>query len=173
MPHKIDHQTFFTHHSKPSWKNPPIVVAWEFSSAQNLGALLRVCSNFGVQDVFFVGKEKDHKFSKIKRNATTSINKVNWKFVDANELWQQLPPTTMKIAVETTSASTAIHQHNFKSIKASCCLFFGNETIGLENEVILKCDAAVHISMVGESLSMNVVQSASVVLYEMTKQCLL
>ena len=55
-------------------------------------------------------------------------------------------------------------QHYYQS----CCLFFGNETIGLENEVILKCDAAVHISMVGESLSMNVVQSASVVLYEMT-----
>lgn len=172
MSQKIDNQTFFTHHQTPHWKNPPMVVAWQLTSAQNLGALLRVCDNFGVQEVFFVGEEKDYKHSKIKRNATTAIDKLNWKFISAYKLWQKLPPKTLKMVVDTTSTSVAVHQYCFDSSK-SYCLFFGNETTGLANEVVQQCDASVHIPMIGTSFSMNVVQCAAVVLYELTKQCVL
>lgn len=173
MPNKIDNQTFFNQDKTPSWDNAPIVVAWKFSSAENLGALLRVCDNFGVQEVFFVGDEVDYKHSRIKRNATTSINKVVWKFVTETELWSKLPSETMKIAVDTISASVELNQYNFKTLETSFCLFFGNETIGLEDEVIQKCAASIHIPMIGNSFSMNVVQAASVTLYEAVRQCVL
>jgi len=173
MPQKIDNQTFFNQNETPNWINPPIVVAWQFSSAENLGALLRVCDNFGVKQVFFVGEESDYKASRIKRNATTSINKVDWSFVSKTEIWEKLPSAILKIAVDTTSESVAINQYNFKTSKNPFCLFFGNETIGLEAEVIQNCDASVHIPMIGNSFSMNVVQAASVTLYEVVKQCLL
>ena len=172
MPQKIDNQTFFNQNKTPGWSKPPIVVAWKFSSAENLGALLRVCDNFGVEQVFFVGDEGDYKHSRIKRNATTSINKVDWRFVTEAELWNNLPSEPMKIAVDTTSESVELSQYNFKVLENSFCLFFGNETIGLEDEVIKKCNASVHIPMIGNSFSMNVVQAASVTLYEVTKQCL-
>jgi len=170
---KIDNQTFFNQNSTSDWSKPPIVVAWKFSSAENLGALLRVCDNFGVKQVFFVGDEADYKHSKIKRNATTSINKVTWRFVSEIEVWNSLPSETMKIAVDTTSASVEINQYNFKTLETSFCLFFGNETIGIEDEVIQKCDASIHIPMIGSSFSMNVVQAASVTLYEAVRQCVL
>ena len=86
MAQKIDNQTYFNQNRTVSWNNPPIVVAWKFSSAENLGALLRVCDNFGVKQVFFVGNEVDYKSSKIKRNATTSFNKVEWCFVSENDI---------------------------------------------------------------------------------------
>ena len=173
MPNKIDNQTFFNQNKTHHWNNPPIVVAWKFSSAENLGALLRVCDNFGVQEVFFVGDEADYKQSRIKRNATTSINKVAWKFVTETELWSKLPSETMKIAVDTTSVSVELNQYNFQALENSFCLFFGNETIGLEDEVVKKCDASIHIPMIGNSFSMNVVQAASVTLYEAVRQCVL
>lgn len=173
MLNKIDNQTFFNQNKTPDWNNAPIVVAWKFSSAENLGALLRVCDNFGVQQVFFVGDEADYKHSRIKRNATTSINKVEWKFVSETELWSELPLETIKIAVDTTSDSVAINQFNFEALENSFCLFFGNETIGLEDEVVKKCAASIHIPMIGNSFSMNVVQAASVTLYEAVSQCLL
>ena len=173
MSQKIDNQTFFNENKTPVWKTPPIVVAWKFSSAENLGALLRVCDNFGVQQVFFVGNEEDYKYSRIKRNATTSINKIDWKFVSVAELWTFLPSNIVKIAVDTTSDSVQLNQFDFKMHKNSFCLFFGNETIGMENEVVKKCDASVHIPMIGNSFSMNVVQAASVTLYEAVRQCLL
>jgi len=173
MSRKIDNQTYFTQHKNPRWTNPPIIVAWKFSSAENLGALLRVCDNFGVKQVFFVGKEEDYKLSKIKRNATTSINKIDWCFVSETEIWNRLPANDLKIAIDTTSESVALNQYNFKNITNSFCLFFGNETIGLENDVIEKCDESIHISMIGDSYSMNVVNAAAVVLCEAARQCLL
>lgn len=171
MPLKIDNQTFFNQYKTNSWINPPIVVAWKFSSAENLGALLRVCDNFGVKQVFFVGKEEDYKLSKIKRNATTSINKIDWCFVSETEIWNTLPANDLKIAIDTTSKSVALNQYNFNETRNSSCLFFGNETIGLENDVIEKCDESIHIPMIGNSYSMNVVNAASVALYEAVKQC--
>jgi len=170
---KVDNQTFFNENKTPDWSKPPIVVAWKFSSADNLGALLRVCDNFGVQQVFFVGDEEDYKHSRIKRNATTSINKVDWQFVSETDLWSKLSSETMKIAVDTTSESVVINQFDFKTLENSFCLFFGNETIGLEDEVVNKCTASIHIPMIGNSFSMNVVQAASVALYEAVNQCLL
>lgn len=170
---KIDNQTFFNEKKFPVWDTPPIVVAWKFSSAENLGALLRVCDNFGVKQIFFVGYAADYKQSKIKRNATTSIKKVAWSFVSETDIWNRFSPEITKIAVDTTSGSVAINQFDFKSLEDSFCLFFGNETIGLEDEVVKKCDASVHIPMIGDSFSMNVVQAASVTLYEAVRECLI
>ena len=173
MSQKIDNQTFFTQNSTPHWNNPPLVVAWKFSSAENLGALLRVCDNFGIKKVLFVGDEKDYKHSKIKRNATTSFNKIDWKFISDQAIWENLPSGILKIGVDTTSNSIAINKFDFSALKNTFCLFFGNETIGLENEVLQQCDSSVHIPMLGESFSMNVVQSASVTLFEAARQSVL
>ncbi len=173
MSNKIDNQTFFNENEMPNWNKPPIVVAWQFSSAENLGALLRVCDNFGVHQVFFVGEEADYKYSRIKRNATTSINKIDWKFVSETEFWSELPLDIKKVAVDTTSSSVALNQYNFKGLENQLCFFFGNETIGVEDEVLKQCDVSVHIPMIGNSFSMNVVQAASVTLYEAVRQCLL
>jgi len=173
MSDKIDNQTFFNENETPNWRIPPIVVAWKFSSAENLGALLRVCDNFGVQQVFFVGNEADYKLSRIKRNATTSINKIDWKFVSETEIWNILPSELFKIAVDTTSNSRELNQYKFKELENPFCLLFGNETIGMEDEVVKKCDCSVHIPIIGNSFSMNVVQAASVTLYEAVRQCLL
>ena len=172
MSKKIDNQTYFNSNQAKPWANPPIVVAWKFSSAENLGALLRVCDNFGVKQVFFVGNQEDYKLSRIKRNATTSINKVNWSFITKDEIWEAVPENFVKIAVDTTTESIAINEFDFNTL-SSFCLFFGNETIGLENETISDCDSSVHIPMIGDSYSMNVVQSAAVTLFEASKQCLL
>ena len=172
MAHKIDNQTFFDQKKTANWISPPIVVAWKFSSAENLGALLRVCDNFGVKQVFFVGDSKDYKNSKIKRNATTSINKIDWSFVSEEKIWGKLPSESLKIGVDTTSESVSLNQYDFKKVRNSFCLFFGNETIGLKDVVITKSDISIHIPMTGNSFSMNVVNAASVVLYEATKQCL-
>lgn len=172
MSEKIDNQTFFNSHPTPSWVAPPIVIAWKLSSAENLGALLRVCDNFGIKEAFFVGMESDYKASRIKRNATTSYNKVDWSFISEIDLWKQLPQGITKIAVDTTSKSIPIQEFDFNELN-TFCLLFGNETIGLESEIITMCNTSIHVPMIGESFSMNVVNSATAVLYEGVRQCLL
>lgn len=173
MSEKIDNQSYFNHNATAKWEHPPIVVAWDFLSAENLGALLRVCDNFGVKKVYFVGDEQNYKVSKIKRNATTSFKKVDWQFVDKDSISEKLPKEVLKIAVDTTSESISINEFDFKNLSSSFCLFFGNENLGLEDEVIKNCETSIHIPMIGDSFSMNVVQSAAVVLFEATRQSIL
>jgi tRNA G18 (ribose-2'-O)-methylase SpoU len=173
MAQKIDNQIYFNRNKTANWVKPPIVVAWKFSSAENLGALLRVCDNFGVKQVFFVGDESDYKASKIKRNATTSFKKIEWCFLSSVQLWDTLPNEVLKIAVDTTSKSVTLNNVDFKKMSKELCFFFGNETIGIEEEVVSKCDSSIHIPMLGESFSMNVVQSASVILFEASRQLVL
>jgi len=175
MAKAINNQVFFSEQKTPNWEHPPIVVAWQFSFAENLGALLRVCDNFGVQKVYFIGEEKDYNLSKIKRLATTSFSKVDIHFVLPEQIWEELPNDCLKIAVDTTSESVSLVNYRFDSILKThkeFCLFFGNETVGLQSEVISNCDASIHIPMIGNTYSMNVVQAASVVLFESVKQCL-
>ena len=175
MSKTINNQYFFSEQTTPVWSHPPIVVAWQFSSAENLGALLRVCDNFGVKQVLFVGDESAYRTAKIKRNATTAFNKINFKFIGKNTVWDEIPKEHLKIAVDTTLESVSLIDYDFKQLyqnNSSFCFFFGNETIGLEDETINKCDASLHIPMIGQTYSMNVVQSASVVLFESVKQCL-
>lgn len=173
MGQKIGNQIFFNENTMPNWECQPIVVAWNFMSAENLGALLRVCDNFGVKEVYFVGDEQNYKESKIKRNATTSFKKIDWQFVSKDSIWDMLPQNVVKIAVDTTSESGALNEFDFKSLSNPYCFCFGNENIGLENEVIKNCDVSIHIPMIGESYSMNVVQSAAVVLFEAARQSIL
>ena len=173
MPEKIDNQTFFTNNKSKGWDEPPIVVAWELSSAENIGALLRLCDNFGVEKVYIVGDATNYKISRIKRNATTSFNKIDWSFVSKNAIWESIPKEFLKIAVDTTTHSISLSKFNFNDTKETrFCFFFGNETIGLKNEIIKNCDLSIHIPLVGNSLSMNVVQSAAVILFEASRQCL-
>ena len=170
---KIDNQTYFNQNSTPSIDNPPIVVAWNFLSAENLGALLRVCDNFGVKQAFFVNQEQSFRLSKIKKTAITAYNKVDWQFVSEEEFWNLIPQNIFKIAVDTTSKSVSLTAFDFKKLSNPCCLFFGNERVGLNDEVISNCDTSIHIPMFGNSYSMNVVQSAAVVLFEAARQRLL
>ena len=83
---KTNNQTFFNENKTPNWDNSPIVVAWKFSSAENLGALIRVCDNFGIQQVFFVGDEADYKQSRIRfRKNIASTLKYHDVILTTNE----------------------------------------------------------------------------------------
>lgn len=175
MSKAINNQDFFNAVKLPHWEKPPMVVAWKFSSPGNLGALLRVCDNFGVKQVYFIGVEADYNLTKIKRNATTSFSKITLNFIGKSEIWNVIPANYTKLAIDTTSDSVSLVDFNFVEVhdsQQSFCLFFGNETVGLNDEVINNCDAAIHIPMIGETYSMNVVQAASVVLFESVRQCL-
>ena len=175
MPKAINNQEYFNSVKLPHWERPPIVVAWKFSSPENLGALLRVCDNFGVKQVYFIGVETDYNLAKIKRNATTSFSKLRLNFISETEIWNVTPKKYTKIAVDTASSSVSLVDFSFNEVhhsQQSFCLFFGNETVGLNDEVIKNCDVAIHIPMIGETYSMNVVQAASVVLFESVRQCL-
>ena len=72
-----------------------------------------------------------------------------------------------KIALEITTESQKIEDLELNFNK-KIALIIGSEISGISNELLEICNKTVHIEMFGKNSSMNVVQAASIALYEIT-----
>lgn len=73
------------------------------------------------------------------------------------------------ISLEITSKSKTITNFCFPK-DLPIALVIGNENFGISDGIITLCDDVIHIPMYGQNSSMNVVQAANILLYEITKQ---
>lgn len=73
------------------------------------------------------------------------------------------------IALEISEKSIPLTEFNLKT-RQPVALVLGDENFGISEFVLNQADAIVHINMFGNNSSMNVVQAASIALYEITKQ---
>ncbi|HLT54460.1 MAG TPA: TrmH family RNA methyltransferase, partial [Flavobacteriaceae bacterium] len=80
-----------------------------------------------------------------------------------------LKPTHCLIALEITTSSKPLHQIKLEASKP-IALILGDENYGISEAVLKEVDDIFHIDMFGTNSSMNVVQAASIALYELTKQ---
>ncbi len=145
----------------------PIIVAYLLKSPENMGHIIRLASNFGCKKLFFVGDENVVRESKIKKVGGAAIGQINWSFVDEDSWMQYIDEDYQFIAIETSENSKCLTDIQFPEKVA---FILGNEIYGLTNEVVEKCNLAVHIPMIGRVKSMNVSHACSVVLYEWVKQ---
>ncbi len=70
------------------------------------------------------------------------------------------------VAVEQDKKSVAYDKFDYKFPIA---LVVGHETTGVSEEVLKACDAIVELPMFGVNISLNVMVSLGIVLYEVTK----
>ncbi|MCW3785654.1 TrmH family RNA methyltransferase [Plebeiibacterium sediminum] len=147
----------------------PIIVAYQLKSPENMGHIIRLASNFGCKKVLFVGDEKAVRESKIRKVGGAATGQIDWCFVDEASWMKCIDSDYKLIAVETSDNSKCLTDIHFPEKTA---FILGNEIYGLSDEVVTKCDQAVHIPMIGKVKSMNVSHACSVVLYEWVKQYL-
>ncbi len=147
----------------------PIIVAYQLKSPENMGHIIRLASNFGCRKVIFVGDKSAVRESKVKKVGGAATGQVDWCFAEENS-WTDLIDMDYKlIAIETSDDSLNL----MKTVLPKKVAFvLGNEIFGLTNEVVEKCDMAVHIPMIGTIKSMNVSHACSVALYEWVRQYL-
>ncbi len=145
----------------------PIIVAYLLKSPENMGHIIRLASNFGCKKVLFVGDENVVRESKIKKVGGAATGQIDWSFVDEASWMQYIDEDYQLIAIETSEESKCL-TNIYLPEKAAFIL--GNEIYGLTNEVVEKCNLAVHIPMIGKIKSMNVSHACSVALYEWVKQ---
>lgn len=152
-------------------KFPIVVIGDEIRTPQNIGMCIRVCEAFGVES-FFQNDQSPSLDNKIvhrtARNTEKQIPVV--VYVDIIKTIQLLKNDGFTIiALEITDASKNIHNYNFTN-HHKIALLIGSERFGITPEALALCDESIHIPMFGNNSSMNVVNSLSVSLYEMTKQ---
>jgi tRNA G18 (ribose-2'-O)-methylase SpoU len=161
-------QSFFENREYNLWKNDnaPILVGIGIRAPENIGAMIRLAGNVGCRKVIFVDNEESHNTRKIKKVATTAYNKVDWRF-EIIDNWKKLIPDGYKfIAMETTPDSELIYDISWP---LKTVLVVGDERYGIDEDTLNECEKKAYIPMVGSVKSLNVVQAASIGLFELVR----
>ncbi|NNE31676.1 MAG: TrmH family RNA methyltransferase [Winogradskyella sp.] len=146
------------------------LVCDNISNAPNVGSLLRLADAFAIENLIFCG-ENVSLGKRMKKTSRSTENYVNHAIkADINEVIQSLKEKDYHcIGLEITNNSTDLRYYKLNT-DTPIALVLGHESLGISENVLKLMDAVVHINMYGNNSSMNVVQAASITLYELTKQ---
>jgi 23S rRNA (guanosine2251-2'-O)-methyltransferase len=158
-----------------------ILIAHNLRSAHNVGSLLRTCEGLGVKKLYLTGyspfplSKHDHRLPHIALKVHKQIQKTalgaelsqTWECrSDIEKLLGEVEKAGYKvIALEQTSSSADLS--SFKA-PSKVALIIGNEVEGIEKYILEKITTHLDIPMKGKKESFNVVQAASMALYEFT-----
>lgn len=150
---------------------PLIVIGEELRTPQNVGMGLRVSEAFGVKKFYLNNNSPNTENRLVQRTARNTDKNIDIISYDDIIL---LISTLKKegytlIALEITDKSKNIQQYNFTNHQ-KIALLIGSERFGINQQALNLCDESIHIPMYGKNSSMNVINSLSVSLYEITKQ---
>lgn len=155
-----------------------ILIANNLRSAHNVGSLLRTADGLGIDCVFLTGytpypkmvdddrlphiaSKLDRQIHKTALGAERSqkwhyVNEVSWLLLALKILDYQL------VVLEQTNQAVPLHTY---TALQRIALIVGREVEGVEAEILRLADSIVHIPMLGDKESFNVVQAAAMALF--------
>lgn len=136
---------------------------------QNIGSLFRIGEALGVESIIFLGKDIPLTPRKInKTSRSTHLHVPHTIIEETSELITFLKENNFEIiSLEITSTSKPLKKVQIPK-NQKIALIIGNEINGISDELLKISHQIVHINMFGKNSSMNVVQAASIALYEFT-----
>ncbi len=151
-------------------KHPITLVCDNVTNAPNIGSLFRIADAFGVEEIIFCGtdiplgkrmKKTSRSTEKYVNHSITENIETIIKTLKANNHYL--------IALEIAEKSQPLIDFKMQT-NLPITIIIGDENFGISETILQQVDAIVHINMYGNNSSMNVVQAASIALYEITKQ---
>lgn len=138
---------------------------------QNIGSLFRIGEAFGIEKIIFLGKDIPLNPRKINKTSRSTHLHIPYSEIEnTEEVVQYLQQNDYEvIALEITSTSKSLKEVKLPSNK-KIALVLGSEINGVSEALLAISNQIVHINMFGKNSSMNVVQAASIALYEFTSK---
>lgn len=156
------------------------LIAHNLRSTHNVGSLFRTAEGLGVAKLWLTGytphpaTEADERLPHIVDKLTNQIHKtalgtekmLEWAYeTDIESVVNKLRRDGYTIAaIEQFSGSIPLHTYNANE---DIAVIIGREVEGIEPEVLALCDVILEIPMDGRKESFNVVQAASMALYQL------
>jgi tRNA G18 (ribose-2'-O)-methylase SpoU len=136
---------------------------------QNIGSLFRISEAFGVENIIFLGKDIPLTPRKINNTSrSTHLHVPHTVIEQTSDLVTYLLQNNFEIiALEIASTSKPLKEVNIPE-NQKIALIIGSEIDGVSDDLLKISNQIVHINMFGKNSSMNVVQAASIALYEFT-----
>lgn len=152
-------------------RNPIYIILDNVLDTYNIGAIFRLADAVACEKVILCKGSETPPNSRIRKASINTTEWVPWEFVeqttDAIKKLRKDVPGIQIIAVEQDSRSIPFYNASYNFPIA---LIVGHETEGVSKEALSLCDGIVEIPMWGVNISLNVMVSLGIVLYEATKQ---
>lgn len=152
-------------------KLPITVVLDNVRSLQNVGAFFRTCDAFAISHISLCGITATPPNRDIHKTALGAELTVEWSYhKTTTECIEQLKARGVKIvAIEQVEGAVMLSDFSVEP-GTEYALVFGNEVMGVEQQVVDLCDLAIEIPQVGTKHSLNVSVSGGVVLWHFFAQ---
>jgi len=148
-------------------RNPIYLVCDNIIDTYNIGSLFRLADAIAAEKLFLCGDMEYPPSSRIHKAAVGTETWVPWvRYKSAPDAIKELKKKGVQIiAVEQHPLSTSYKLLATK-VKFPCAIVVGNETDGVNHEVLKLADIIVELPMFGINKSFNVWGSAAVMAYK-------
>lgn len=154
---------------KQAEKNPLVVVLDNIRSVYNVGSVFRTADAFLVKAICICGYSPTPEHRQMSKTALGATETVDWiQYVSATDALKELRAEGYKIyAVEQAEGSISLEKCDFGDEKIA--VVFGNEVVGVQEEVMKACDGAIEIPQLGMKHSLNIATAAGIVLWKLSE----
>jgi tRNA G18 (ribose-2'-O)-methylase SpoU len=151
-------------------KSPIYFVLDNLRSAFNVGAFFRLGDILRVSGIYLCGYTAFPPNLKLEKTSLRTIDFVDWKhFENTSDAIEELKAEKIEVwAAET--AKTAIRYDELSVKDKGIALVFGNEALGISEDILKICDGIVEIPVFGFKNSLNVASAAAVLGFEAAKK---
>jgi tRNA G18 (ribose-2'-O)-methylase SpoU len=137
----------------------------------NIGAIFRLAEAVACEKVIICGESEVPPHTRIKKASINTTEWVNWEYSESalaavNKLRKDVPGIQI-VSVELDNRSVPYDKANYNYPLA---LVVGHETTGVSEEVLRTSDVIVELPMFGVNISLNVMVSLGIVLYEVIEK---
>lgn len=149
-------------------RNPIYLVLDRIIDTYNTGSLFRLADAIGAKKIYLCGEMEYPPSSRIHKAAVGTENWVPWEKTNSTlSTVKRLKKQGIQIiAVEQSKNSIDYRQLTTDKIRFPVAIIVGNETEGIQKQVLDEADIIVELPMFGVNKSFNVWGSAAVISYK-------
>ena len=152
-------------------RNPIYLVLDRIIDTYNIGSLFRLADAVAVEKMFLCGEMEYPPSTRIHKAAVGTEQWVPWEKKDST---LKTVKNLKKKGIQIIIVEQDPRSISYKDIKPKfpCAIVVGNESEGLEKEVLNQADIIVEMPMYGINKSFNVWGSAAIVVYKAVESLL-
>lgn len=155
-------------------KNPVYIILDNVLDTYNIGSVFRLADAVAATKVYLCAGSETPPNHRIKKASINTTEWVAWEYkataLDAVEALRREVPNIQIVAVELDERSIPYNKVDYTFPIA---IVVGHETDGVSEEVLQVVDKIVELPLWGVNVSLNVMVSLGIVLYEVMKDLLL
>ncbi len=152
-------------------RNEIYIVLDNVLDTYNIGSIFRLADAVAAKKIYLCGGTETPPNHRIKKASINTTEVVEWEYFEtALEAVSRVKREAKRVKIIAIEQSPKSIQYNTFEYKLPICLVVGHESNGVSREVLEISDAIVEIPMFGVNISLNVVVSLGIVLYEVIKK---